>query len=313
MSSRLSSALSALVLGAGLAVVQAAPAVAAAPWPAVIALPDGYRPEGIASGSGTTFYVGSIPTGAVRVGDYRTGVVDELVPAQSGRAAIGLKYDRGLLWVAGGPTGKAFVYDAATGDDVAVYPLTTGATFVNDVVVTREAAYFTDSVNPVLYRAARGPGGEPGALTVLPLTGDLVYGNGFNVNGIAATPDGRTLFVVQSNTASLYAVDAATGVTSLVPLTDPAGDVESLVNADGILLDGRTLYVVQNRSNAVAEVLLAPDHSSGVVVSRTQIATFQVPTTIAEHGSSLYAVNARFGVTSPDTATYSVVRLPKPS
>ncbi|HWL35012.1 MAG TPA: hypothetical protein VNQ77_02345 [Frankiaceae bacterium] len=312
MSRRLSSALSVLVLGAGLAVVQAAPAVAAAAWPDVIALPNGYRPEGIAGGTGTTFYVGSIPTGAVRVGDYRTGVVDELVPAQSGRAAIGLKYDRGLLWVAGGPTGKAFVYDATTGDDVAVHTLTTAATFVNDVVLTRDAAYFTDSVNPVLYRIARNPDGSPGALTVLPLTGDLVYTSGFNVNGIAATPDGTTLFVVQSNKAALYVVDAATGVTTLVPLTDPAGGTESLVNADGILLDGRTVYVVQNRGNAVAEVLLAPDYSSGVVVSRTQVAAFQVPTTIAEHGSSLYAVNARFGVSSPDTASYGVVRLAKP-
>lgn len=293
-----------------LALLVATPAAAATPFPDVIALPVGFQPEGIASGTGTTFYVGSIPTGAVVVGDYRTGTVDELVPARSGRAAIGLKYDRGLLWVAGGPTGKAFVYDARTGADVATYTLTTAATFVNDVVLTREAAYFTDSVNPVLYRVARGPGGAPGELTVLPLTGDLVYGQGFNVNGIAATPDGDTLYVVQSNAGALFSVDAATGVTTHVPLVDASGVVTTLPNADGILLDGTTLYVVQNRRNLVAAV----DLLTGVVVTRVTDSDFDVPTTIAEHGSSLYAVNARFGTATPTpgTATYDVVRITKP-
>ncbi|HET9908991.1 MAG TPA: hypothetical protein VFQ23_20240, partial [Anaerolineales bacterium] len=74
---------------------------AAAQFPDVIPLPNGFRPEGIAVGSGSTFYVGSIPTGAVYRGDLRTGEGDVLVPAQSGRAAIGLKYDdrTGLLFV----------------------------------------------------------------------------------------------------------------------------------------------------------------------------------------------------------------------
>lgn len=34
-------------------------------WPMRIDLPDGFAPEGIAIGRGTTFYVGSIPTGAL--------------------------------------------------------------------------------------------------------------------------------------------------------------------------------------------------------------------------------------------------------
>lgn len=305
MTRRRSAVLASLVATAATAAVVAAPtgaAYAATPFPDVIALPQGFQPEGIASGTGTTFYVGSIPTGAVVVGDFRTGDVDPLVPAQTGRAAIGLKADRGLLWVAGGNTGKAFVYDAATGADVAVYSLTSGPTFVNDVVLTREAAYFTDSVNPVLYRVARDASGAPGELTVIPLTGDLVYGSGFNVNGIAASPDGKTLYVVQSNTGSVYAVDPATGVTTRLT---PNGTVP---NGDGLLLDGGTLYVVQNRVNLVA----ALDATTGAVLTRVTDSDFDVPTTITEFGSSLYAVNARFGTTSPGTASYSVVRLPKP-
>ena len=38
--------------------------VSAAQFPESIPLPNGFQPEGIASGPGTTFYVGSIPTGA---------------------------------------------------------------------------------------------------------------------------------------------------------------------------------------------------------------------------------------------------------
>jgi hypothetical protein len=36
---------------------------------------------------------------------------------------------------------------------------------------------------------------------------------------------------------------------------------------------------------------------------------FDVPTTIDNHGSSLYLVNARFGVADPDTAEYNIVRI----
>ena len=71
---------------------------------------------------------------------------------------------RNRLFVAGGATGKAFVYDAATGADLASYqlaPAGTAVTFVNDVVVTSKAAYFTDSRNQQLYVL---PLGRHGAL-----------------------------------------------------------------------------------------------------------------------------------------------------
>jgi sugar lactone lactonase YvrE len=292
----------------------AAPLLAVAPTPVaakskpdVIALPTGLQPEGITTGNGHTFYVGSIPTGAVIRGDLRTGETAPLVPAHDGRAAIGMKYDHDLLYVAGGPTGKAFVYDAKKGSDVAVLTLTSGSTFVNDVTVTKDAAYFTDSVNPVLYRVALGKHGTPGSVTTLPLTGDLVYVAGFNVNGIAATPDGKRLVVVQTNTGRLFVVDPKTGHTTGIDL---GGD--SVPNGDGILLDGQTLYVVQNQLNLIARVDLTSDLRRGTVVSRTGHPAFDVPTTIAEDGKNLYAVNARFGIDEPENASYSVVRLGKP-
>jgi sugar lactone lactonase YvrE len=294
---------------AGVAIVVAGVA-SARPFPDVIALPVGWQPEGIAVGRGHTFYVGSIPTGAVLRGDLRTGEVDPLVPAQAGRRAIGIEVDeRERIFVAGGPTGQGYVYDAGTGATLAVYQLAVGAgpTFVNDVVVTKEAAWFTDSNRPVLYRVPLAPNGalaSPAEVEVVPLGGDFVLAAGTNVNGIEATPDGKTLVVVQTNLARLYRVDAGTGEAELIELA--GGDV---MFGDGLLLQGKTLYVVQNRLHRVAVIELAPDLGSGAITGHLTDPALDVPTTIARFGSSLYAVNARFGTPNPGAAAYSVVRL----
>src|SRR6186997_270141 len=151
-----------LLLTFGLMTMGAAPAQV---FPDVIPLPNGWQPEGIAVGNGTTFYVGSIPTGAVYRGDLRTGKGTTLVQGASGRAAIGVEFDRGRLFVAGGSTGKGFVYDARTGALVRELQLAIGggATFVNDVVVTKRAAWFTDSNRAVLYRLPLTKNGRPAA------------------------------------------------------------------------------------------------------------------------------------------------------
>ena len=296
---------------AGAFVVFVTAAAAQATFPDEISLPTGFRPEGIAIGNGATFYVGSIPTGAVYRGDLRTGDGAVLVPAAPGRASIGMKFDRGLLYVAGGGTGKGFVYDTETGALVRDVQLAmgTGGTFVNDVIVTRRAAYFTDSQRPALYRLPLAGDGTPGtAATVVPIAGGgfTQVPNANNLNGIDATPDGKTLVVVQTVTGKLFRIDAATGETTEIGL---GGD--TVVNGDGILLQGRTLYVVQNRSNQIAVVSLAPDLGSGSVTAAITDPAFDVPTTIGRFGSHLYAVNAKFGTAVPtaDTAPYEVVKV----
>jgi len=291
--------------------VTAVTAQAAPPFPARIDLPTGFQPEGIAIGAGDTFYVGSISTGAIYRGSLRTGEGDIVVPAQPGRAAIGLDVDqRGRVFVAGGATGDAYVYDAATGAALATYDFADGTTFVNDVVVTRTGAWFTDSMRAVLYHVPIAPDGTLATqadVETLALTGDFVLQPGFNLNGIDATPNGDRLVVVQSNTGKLFTVDPRSGVTDEIALGG-----ENVANGDGILLHGRTLYVVQNVRNQAAEVRLAPDLESGVVVSRTTDADFDVPTTVDSFGNSLYLVNARFGIVDPSNAAYWISRIPKP-
>ena len=110
-------------------------------------------------------------------------------------------------------------------------------------------------MNPVLYRLTRR------RVVTVPLTGELVYQAGFNVNGIAGTPDGRGLLVVQSNTGKLFRV-SFDGVTREVALAEP------LVNGDGLLLEGRTLYAVQNRLNTVAVLHLDRAATRATIVTR---------------------------------------------
>jgi sugar lactone lactonase YvrE len=289
-----------------------APAAAAAgTFPETIRLPDGFRPEGIASGRGTSLYVGSIPTGAIWAGDARTGSGEILVPGREGRSAIGTKVDRrNRIFVAGGATGQAYVYDAGTGADLASYQLVAGGpnTFVNDVVVTRQAAYFTDSRNQQLYVVPLGRGGQlPGqdAVRTLPLTGDIVYTPMMtNANGIVAAKGGRVLIVVQSNTGKLFTVDPRTGTTREIDLGGVA-----LTNGDGLLLRGSTLYVVRNRLNLIAVVKLDGSLTSGRVVAEITDPDFDVPTTLTFTAGRLYTVNARFGIQNPDTARYDIVRV----
>ena len=239
-----------LLLTFGIMNMGAAPAQE---FPGVIALPNGFRPEGIASANGTTFYAGSIPTGAVYRGDLQTGEGAVLVPAQAGRSSIGLKYDArtGLLFVAGGMTGYAYIYDGQTGTNVAAIQLTTLPSFINDVVVTKDAAYFTNSFQPELYRVPLANNGElppVPASEAIPLGGDYQFTPGaFNANGIDATSNGKTLIIVNSTEGALYTVDPTTGIATRIDLgTGP------VPNGDGILLQGKTLYVVQNVLNQIA-------------------------------------------------------------
>jgi sugar lactone lactonase YvrE len=294
-----------------LVVLMALPATAgAATFPDTIPLPDGWQPEGIASGRGTSLYVGSIPTGAVWKTDARTGRGRVLVAGRAGRSAIGLKVDRrDRLFVAGGATGRAFVYDARTGADLASYQLAAAGapTFVNDVAVTSRAAWFTDSQAAQLYALPLGRHGRlpgQGQVRTLPLTGDLQLQAGNNLNGIVAAAGGRVLLSVQTNTGKLFRINPRTGVTREVDLGR-----DRLVNGDGLLLAGRVLFVVQNRDNKIAVVALSRSLDRGRVVAELTDPDFDVPTTIAATAGRLYAVNARFGTTDPQPARYDIVRV----
>lgn len=280
--------------------VASAGSVLAASFPERIDLPNGFAPEGIETGRGSTFYVGSLTGAGIVRGDYRTGETQSLV--ESGGPFVGMKVDaRNQLWVAGGPAGTGYVFDAGTGDQLRLLQLAPSgeATFVNDVVVTDEAAWFTDSWRGVIYRVdlANGSTSEVD-LTALAPAAPFV----FRLNGIDATPEGDTLIVVNSTDGELYRIDA----TSLeVATIDVGGEA---VHGDGILLQGRTLFVVRDQDH-VAVIELSPDLSTGTVVDELT-GDFDVPTTVARFGSALYVVNAAFRPPgSPPATEFWVTKL----
>ena len=110
----------------------------------------------------------------------------------------------------------------------------------------------------MLYKVPLGPFGalpDQAAVETVPLTGAYVHEPGFNANGIARTPDGKALLIVQSATGLMFRVDPATGVH------DHSGPRRLRVtNGDGLLVVGRTLYAVQNQLNKVAVFELTGGH-----------------------------------------------------
>ena len=269
-------------------------------FPAQIALPDGFQPEGITTGRGNNAYVGSLADGDVYRVDLRTGRGDTLTEGD-GTPTVGLAVDGRRLFAAGGPDGDASVIDTRTGKVLASYQLTDGDAFVNDVIVTRTAAYVTDSANAQFYVLPFGPKGSlpaPEDVRTVALGGDWEQVGGFNANGIETTPDGKALLIVNSTSGLLYRVDPSTGRATEVDLGGA-----SLTTGDGLLRSGRTLYVVRNQMNKVAVVRLSANGTSGKVGRSITSPNFDVPTTVAKKGARLYLPNARFGTPpTPDTA-----------
>lgn len=296
-------------------------------YPASIPLPVDFGAEGVAVGSGHTFYAGSLYTGDIVVGDLRTGDVDPFADGAT-PASVGLKVDQRhqLLVVAGGASGQGAFYDLRDPDSAVTRalssppPTQTNPSLINDVVVTRDAAYFTDTVRPAIYRVPIGPGGVVGQAETITVTGpaaEINPDNPLGLNGIDATPDGKTLIVGNSGMNGVYTVDPETGESALI------ADGLAPTN-DGILLDGHTLWVVANFSNAVQKLQLSPDYSTGTVVdtiTNDEVdGLFRIPTTVAIHGNKLVLVNGRFdlgfpppfGPGAPPGTDFDAIQIDKP-
>ena len=315
----------AAVLGAIAAIVVAMPAGAASTaasarhgatakevFPTELALPDGWLPEGIAIGASPWAFFGSRADGDL----YRVNLVTgegSVFSQGPGTPSVGLKVDhRGRLFVAGGSGGDARVVDSATGAILATYAFGNTPTFVNDVVLTGDAAWFTDSQQAALYRVplARSGGLPSGsAVEEIPLGGQYAHvGGATNANGIAETPDGRALLIIQSATGLLFRVDPSSGDATRVDLGGAL-----LANGDGLLMTGNgTLLVVQNRLNQVAVVHLDREGTEGEIVGVLTDPRFDVPTTVAAFGNRLYLPNARFTTPPTPTTPYNAVAIPKP-
>jgi hypothetical protein len=281
-------------------------------FPARIDLPNGFFPEGIEGGRGTTFFVGSLLDGTILRGDLRTGSAAVLAAGAPGSAAAGIAYEarRDRIWVAGGGPqlvgrGDVRVYDASTGALLATFQ-PPGVGLLNDVAVTRNAIYVTDSGFPqlvVIPLARDGSLPPPSAATILPVGGDMLQAPGINLNGIVAK--NGVLLVANSTTGRLFRVDPATGVAEEFDIGGA-----NLSYPDGLELLGHTLYVVRPFDNRVTVISLKARLTRGVVVGHLTDPSLNIPSTATVAAGRLWALNLRFTTPVTPTTPYWITQLP---
>jgi hypothetical protein len=285
--------------------------------PELVPLPNGIRPEGITSGPGLTYYVGSVIDGRIVTGNLRSGSVRTLLPGAPGQRSLrGMYWDArtNWVWTVGDVGAEAHIW-AVNGDSgvIGYDRVVPGAVFLNDIVVTRTRVYVTDSRKDRLVVVGLRQNGEPtpnGLLGILPLSGAWPAGDGvaINANGIRALWDG-SLVLNNSRVGGLWRVDPNTGDTTEIPVSGGPG----ITSGDGLELKGPFLYNV--RGSAPKEVSVVRLARSGPGWRATwqgavTAASLDVPSTATVAGPWLWAVNARFGVADPDSAPYWITRLP---
>jgi hypothetical protein len=300
-------------------------------WPEEIAIPTGFEAEGIERGKGHEFFLGGfsfssvlVPAfggpahpmsefaGAIYKGNLRTGEGAILV-LPTGKPVSGLSYDprTDYLYAATGfadfVTGiiidqGVIVYDASSGDVIMEIGFGDNI-IINDCLVTRTAVYCTDSFNPNLYKLVLEKGGRlpsTPVVEVIPMTGFEMV-EGFNANGLVGKFDGKQLVIVNIDSGVLYRVDTASGEASPLEIE---GAEQLFPDGDGLYLDGRTLYIMQNFSDKIAVVQLSGDLSGGEFIKNIpgegEINPLNIATTIIGFGNSLYAINTNFFDLFPD-------------
>ncbi|MEM8858405.1 MAG: hypothetical protein AAGD96_08795 [Chloroflexota bacterium] len=271
---------------------------------------DSVYPEGVSYDPLTgNFYVSATGDGTLFVGNVN-GSDEMTVFSEAGvdgrTTAVGMKIDgEGRLWVAGGATGQIFVYDTADGLLVASFTAP-GAGFINDMAITDDGVYFTDSWNPILWRVTDLAQEE--AEPWLDFTGTAInYVDGLNLNGIVATEDGSTLIVVHSEEGELYRIDVASKAVSWID----TGTIP-LTFGDGMVLIENTIYVLRNAFWELVEIQLSEDYTFGTGGEATYSEFFIYPTTLAFTGNTFLVVNSQFNNEGLPSLPFTLAQIPAP-
>ena len=274
-------------------------------WPDLIPIPVGFEPEGIELGRDQDFFVGTLSfsgnltnAGAIYKGNLATGEGQILVPP-TGKPLVGLSYD----------ARTDYLY-AATGfgnpnreRGVNVYAGTSGRLLgeiifgdemvINDVLVTDTAVYCTDSISTTLYKIPLENDGKVFSSTAekIEMKGFEMDPGGLNANGLVGDFDGKELLIINVRTGVLYLVDTESGAASPVNIQ---GEEQLFGGGDGLYMDGRTLYIMQNFAQKIAVVDLSDDLTQGTFVKNIVSDDFAIPTTIIGFGNCIYAINSHY-------------------
>jgi len=284
------------------------------PFPTRVYTLDASASEGFAIGKGSTAY-NSSPDGSIYKVDLRSGQGEVLVEVQDPLDCfkLGMRVDdrTNYLFVAGCVYGNAYVYEADTGALIMEYQLNTSGEFgiVNDLTITKDAVYFTDSFRPVLYRLPLSRDGaiplNAGAATEIPLPDEFINNDPFccTGNGIVSTPNGKTLIIGHSNLARLYRLDTASGDVDEIVVDGPLTGF-----LDGIAMQGDMLYIMTPYDfpgppvsiDRIQVVELDKGYLSGALVKTiTDPSNLDGVASGAIVGNSLYVNNARYVVAFP--------------
>ncbi|MFI7506498.1 SMP-30/gluconolactonase/LRE family protein [Micromonospora aurantiaca] len=276
----------------------------------VVSRAPGVLPEGLAVTASGTMYVTSSATGAVYRGDTRrAGLRPFLAPGADGRtSAAGVRVDRrGRVLVAGWTTGTLFVY-APDGTLLARRAAAPGAA-LNDLAVTEDAVYVTDSATGTVWRAGL-TGGRVGALVPWVGPDDFPAVPVF-LNGIVVGPSGRVALVAEQGGERLFRVDLADRSVTEVEVSG------GRMGADGLLLEGDRLYGVVNEPDGaggtrflVNLARLDQELRTAQVVDRSRPVGIQrSPTSVARDASRLLWVDSQLFATTP-APPFTVTEVP---
>ena len=226
--------------------------------------------------------------------------------------SVGIAYEasRNRLWVAGGGPGFGWVSGmCGSTTRPAAHLLATflppgDVGFLNDVAITHDAVYVTDSFNPQLVKIplpADGSLPSADSATLLPVSGDL------------SRPQDPTSTELSQRAACSSWGRPARGISSastltLGPPTRSTLAARLLPGPDGLELRGNTLYVVGG--GLVTVVRLGPRLASGVVLGEITDPGLDVPTTATVAAGRLWVVNARFDTPPLPTTDYWITQLP---
>ncbi|WP_143448777.1 gluconolaconase [Kineosporia sp. A_224] len=275
------------------AVLTAAPASAAVPD---LDLPEaGVFLEGIGvdDDAGLVYVSATNRSGTIyraKVGDDRLEVWQGPTPGDNGR---GIDVDdAGRVFVAGGPSAEVRVF-SRSGRLLAELPTGEAGSFLNDVRVADDGSvYVTDSSLPRIWRVFRS-GGTWQIELWRDVSGTIAYTpalTDFDLGGIVTTPDGKALLTTQGTTGQLWRIELRSRAISEVPV-----DGAPLVNADGIVLAGRSLYVVQNFSRQITRLELHDRWRTATTEAVVATPADRTFTTAKRVGGRLLLVDSKFG------------------
>jgi Cu-Zn family superoxide dismutase len=274
-------------------------------------------PESIGTDPRTAvFFTGSAVDGTVFRGTLDAAQAEVFLPAGSnGRTNVtGVKVDeKSRVWIIDAFNGRVLVYDEHARLLHTFVLDGPGKPTVNDLVFSHGSAFVTDSARPFLYRLSVAAADTPATTTVKPwlaVDPPVVYATGegplgVNLNGIVASPDGKTLVTVQTNTGILFRVDVEQ--RTITPVVTGGAD---LLFGDGLLRIGDDVYVARNAVNEIVTLKFDAHYRSARLKSTMTNVAFTYPTSLAELRGRLLVTNSQLNARSNPKLPFTVVDLP---